>query len=111
MVSHGSFVLWSIVRYLCCDTEMETCEWLEALAPHAATVGYGIITPDVTRVSRLRGAQVAIMEAKKWVPRAVSWPHVRPAKCLCVCVCCKGRFDVPCLCRYASVCVCVCVCN
>eukprot|EP00038_Savillea_parva_P015387 m.13795 g.13795 ORF g.13795 m.13795 type:complete len:958 (+) comp3087_c0_seq1:336-3209(+) len=56
----------SATIYLCCDTEMETCEWLEALAPHAATVGYGIITPDVTRVSRLRGAQVAIMEAKKY---------------------------------------------
>jgi hypothetical protein len=61
------FVSFTRHSYLNCDTDLECRDWVDALRPFVSTCGYGTLTPDVNRVSRLIGVHLSIMEAKKYV--------------------------------------------
>eukprot|EP00037_Helgoeca_nana_P030143 m.369383 g.369383 ORF g.369383 m.369383 type:complete len:953 (-) comp28121_c0_seq1:13326-16184(-) len=62
-------IVQSSVIYLNCDTDLECRDWVDALRPFVSTCGYGTLTPDVNRVSRLIGVHLSIMEAKKYGSR------------------------------------------
>eukprot|EP00041_Stephanoeca_diplocostata_P039547 m.1635172 g.1635172 ORF g.1635172 m.1635172 type:complete len:926 (+) comp25420_c1_seq1:276-3053(+) len=56
--------------YLCCNTEADTNEWMDALAPHCGTVGFGPLVRNADKRSTVMGLNLSIMEAKNFTAKS-----------------------------------------
>jgi hypothetical protein len=61
--------------YLCCDTELDATEWINALSSLVGTCALNFRTnTSAAKPSRLLGVDIAVMEAKKYGSK-VSSPY------------------------------------
>ena len=58
-------VLYTRCIYLCCDTEADRRDWLNALGRCCRQIGFALVEPDLAASCRIKTLRLSVMDAKK----------------------------------------------